>query len=297
MSWVRRLVLLGSLSMPGVAARSAAAEAPPPRPAAPHHVVANSEVRVLPVSSNGRAYQLYVGLPPSYGKQPNRRYPVLYICDGYWDFTLLNSLLGGLLYDNDAPEMIVVGFGYAGANPDYNVLRAYDDSPVPSPSDKEGKTTGHAPEFLRVVENEFIPFVEREYRVDRSFRALGGSSFGGLFALYAMLERPGLFQGFIVASPGVNFANDWLFGREAEFAASHKDLPARLFMTGGGAENAAFLAAIRRFDERLQSRHYLGLQYKFRLIDGERHAGDKPETYNRGVRFVFAPLAASPNDK
>jgi hypothetical protein len=97
MSWVRRLVLLGSLSMPGVAARSAAAEAPPPRPAAPHHVVANSEVRVLPVSSNGRAYQLYVGLPPSYGKQPNRRYPVLYICDGYWDFTLLNSLLGGLL--------------------------------------------------------------------------------------------------------------------------------------------------------------------------------------------------------
>jgi uncharacterized protein len=292
--------------MSGWAGRAAAADVGPP-PAVepttaglatpPHHVVANSEVRVLPLSSNGRAYQLYVGLPPSYAKQPKRRYPVLYVCDGYWDFTLINGFLGGLYYDNDAPQIILVGIGYAGANPDFNVLRAYDDSPVPDPGDPRGKTTGHAAEFLRVLEKEIIPFVEREYRVDPTFRALGGSSFGGLFTLYAMFERPGLFEGYIAPSPGVGFAKDWLFGREAEFAAAHKDLPVRLFMSGAGEENAAFLAAIRRFDERLQSRHYPGLHYKFRLVDGERHAGTKPESYNRGVRFIFAPFAASPNEK
>ena len=297
MSWVRRLVLLGSLSMGAAAGKDAGAEAPPPPAASPHHVVGNSEVRVLPVSSNGRAYQLYVGLPPSYAKQPNRRYPVLYFCDGYWDFTLFNNILGGLNYDNDAPEIILVGFGYPGANPDVGALRAYDYTPAPKPNDPQAKTTGHAAEFLRVVESEFIPFVEREYRVDRSFRALGGSSLGGLFTLYAMLERPGLFQGYVAPSPAVDWGKEWLFGREAEFAAAHQALPARLFMSGAGEENAAYLAAVHRFDERLQSRRYAGLHYKFRLVDGERHAGTKPESYNRGVRFLFAPLAASPNDK
>jgi hypothetical protein len=35
--------------------------------------------------------------------------------------------------------------------------------------------------------------------------------------------------------------------------------------------------------------------YSFRLIEGERHAGTKAESYNRGVRFAFAPLAPSGN--
>jgi uncharacterized protein len=251
----------------------------------------------LPPSSNGRSYQLYIGLPPSYAKQPNRRYPVLYLCDGYWDFTLFNNIFGGLNYDNDAPEVILVGFGYPGQSPDFGALRAYDYTPVPESHDGKGKGTGHAAEFLRVVESEFIPFVEREYRADGKFRVLAGSSLGGLFTLYAMLERPGLFQGYIAPSPAVEWANGWLFGREAAFAAAHKDLPVRLFMSGAGEESPGYLAQVRRFDELLQGRHYPGLRYKWRLVDGERHAGTKPESYNRGVRFVFAPLAPSPDDK
>jgi len=253
---------------------------------------------VLPRSANGRDYLLYVALPASYAKEPQRRYPVLYICDGYWDFGLVAAFYGGLVYDKAIPEFILVGFGYAGSDPDFDKLRAYDYTPAPKPSeDPTGKRTGHAAEFLRVVETEFIPFVEREYRVDRSFRALGGSSLGGLFTLYAMLERPGLFQGYIAPSPAVDWAKDWLFAREAELAAKRPNVPARLFMSGAGEESPSFLAAIRRFDERLQSRHYAGLAYRWLLVDGERHAGTKPESFNRGVRFVFAPLAPSPTEK
>jgi hypothetical protein len=31
------------------------------------------------------------------------------------------------------------------------------------------------------------------------------------------------------------------------------------------------------------------------MIEGERHAGMKNESYNRGLRFVLAPLAAKPS--
>jgi predicted alpha/beta superfamily hydrolase len=290
------IVTLLLLLAPAAAAAAAGGEARVETPVRPH-TIANSQVRVLPRSANGRDYQLHVGLPPSYEAQPGRRYPVLYVCDGYWDFALIASLAGGLLYDHAIPEFILVGFGYPGPKPAFDTLRTYDYTPVPAPNDPKANLGGHAAEFLRVVETELIPFIEREYRVDPSFRALGGSSLGGLFTLYAMLERPGLFHAYIAPSPAVDWANGWLFGREAAFAAAHKELKARLFMSGASEEWPKFLAAVKRFNDTLQTRRYAGLQYKWRLVDGERHAGTKPESYNRGIRFVFAPLATSPSDK
>jgi hypothetical protein len=36
------------------------------------------------------------------------------------------------------------------------------------------------------------------------------------------------------------------------------------------------------------------LAYQFRIIEGERHSGMQFESYVRGLRFVFAPLAPEP---
>jgi predicted alpha/beta superfamily hydrolase len=270
-----------------------AADAPP----FPKHVLGNTQIRMLPRSANGRDYQLYVALPYSYDASPGRRYPVLYVCDGYWDFTLLNGFYGNLVWDKSVPEFIIVGMGYQGEKPDYDALRRYDytPAPVPAPDDFKGLShSGHAAEFLDVVEKQIVPFVEREYRGDPGYRVLGGSSLGGLFTLYAMFAKPGLFKAYIAPSPAVNWANDWLFDYEAAFAAKGQPLDARLFMSGAGAEWPDFLKAIQRFHARLEQRAYKGLVYEWRLVEGERHAGTKAESYNRGVRFAFAPLAPQP---
>ena len=241
---------------------------------------------------------LYVGLPYSYGTEPARRYPVLYLCDGYWDFTLVNGFYGNLIYDKAIPEAIIVGIGYQGEKPDYDTLRRIDYTPVPDPKkDAKGVTSGHAAEFLGVLEKEIVPFVEREYRADPSYRVLGGKSLGGLFALYAMYAKPGLFQAYIAPSPAVVWAGDWLFATEKAFAASGRPLTARLFMSGASEEDASFLSGIQRFNTVLEGRSYKGLQYQWRLVDGERHAGTKAESYNRGLRFAFAPLAPKPPDQ
>jgi predicted alpha/beta superfamily hydrolase len=260
----------------------------------PPQTIAGTELRALPRASNGRDYLLYVALPKSYAASPDKHYPVLYLCDGYWDFNLVKGFYGNLLFDKVIPEIIIVGIGYQGVDPDYESLRRWDLTPapeVPPGSDGGRADSGHAQRFLGVVEGEIIPFIEGHYRVDSQYRALAGSSLGGLFALYAMFARPGLFNAVIAPSPAVNWASDWLFRFEDTFAASGRPLPARLFMTGAEKESPAFLAAIRRFDQRLSQRGYPGFTYSFRLIDGERHSGTKAESYNRGVRFAFAPLA------
>jgi predicted alpha/beta superfamily hydrolase len=258
-----------------------------------------SDGEVLPVQSreNARDYVVYVALPASYDKEPARRYPVLYLCDGYWDEGLVRSIYFNELWDKAIPEFIVVGFGYPGDHPDFDTLRRWDYTPVPEPlADGGPPNSGHAAEFLDVVEHKIIPLVEHEYRVDPSYRALAGSSLGGLFTLYAMLTRPELFQAYVAASPAVGFGADWLFQYEAAFGRSGGAgrLHARLFMSGAEREWPGFLASIKRFDGRLRERAYPGLAYQFRIIDGERHAGTKAESYRRGVRFAFGPLAAPP---
>jgi predicted alpha/beta superfamily hydrolase len=262
----------------------------------PRQTVAGSEIRVLPRAGNSRLYQLYVGLPDSYEEEPGRRYPVLFLCDGYWDFNLVRAIAGNLLGDKAIPELIVVGIGYPGERADDARLRRSDLTPVAATY--EGASydgpSGQAQEFLSVLENEIIPFVEREYRADLSYRVLAGSSLGGLFTLYAMFARPGLFVGHIAASPAAQWADDWLLGFEDEFHRSGKPLGSRLFLSYADQEPSLIFEGVKRFDARLRERAYPGLAYELHVVQGEGHAGSKAESFNRGVRFAFSPRASVP---
>jgi predicted alpha/beta superfamily hydrolase len=280
-------IVLFLLSAPGAACSRGGAAGAAGGGEIRKRVIDGTEVRPLPRSAGGRDYLLYVALPDAYAEHPERRYPVLYLCDGYWDFNLVKGFYGNLVYDKVIPELIIVAFGYQGDKPDYERLRRWDYTPVAG-GDPDG---GHAGAFLAAIEREIIPFVERTYRADAGYRVLAGSSLGGLFTLYALLARPGLFQGYIAPSPAVDWGGDWLFAYEDAFKKSGQPLSARLFMTGAEKERPQFLASIQRFDARLRERAYPGLTYQFRLVDGERHAGTKAESYNRGVRFAFEPPA------
>ncbi|HTX65810.1 MAG TPA: alpha/beta hydrolase-fold protein [Opitutaceae bacterium] len=268
-----------------IGAGAALAAAPAPRP----FVIANSQIRPLPPSADGRHYELDVHLPGSYAQSPGRRYPVLYVTDGYWDFPTVVVSYDNLAWDRAIPEFIIVGIGYADEHANYNDLRRWELPPVPLTS--PGGPSGHAAEFLRSIKDEIIPFVEREYRVDPSRRVLAGSSLGGLFALYAMYTEPDLFQGYIAASPAVRDAAPWIAGRAEAFARSGRPLPARLYLTTAENEWPDFRAAIEHFHDQLAGLHYPGFAYQFRRVDGMRHSGTKAESYARGMAYVFAPEA------
>jgi hypothetical protein len=84
----------------------------------------------------------------------------------------------------------------------------------------------------------------------------------------------------------VPYDDGYVFKQEAEYARTHKELPVRLFLAVGESEGLA--NPVEQFMKTLESREYKGLKLETRVIDGERHAGNKPETFNRGLRFVFS---------
>ncbi len=279
-------LLFAVLALFSVAA--SAADTPPP--AFPAFSVPGSQVRDLPRNATGRQYQLQIALPASYAKNPDRRYPVVYVTAGYWDFVKMYTTRESLVYAHVAPEFIVVGLGYAGENLDYGNLRRWELAPVPF-GEGGPEASGHAADYLRTLKGEIIPLVEREYRADPALRVLAGASLGGLFTLYAMYAEPALFEGYIAATPAVVLGDDWLLGFEDAFSRAGKVLHGRLFVSTGGNEAPSFMGGALRYNARVASRKYPDLAYQFRIIEGERHAGMQIESYVRGLRFVFAPLA------
>lgn len=247
----------------------------------PPVTVRGSEVRTMESVSTGRSYDLYIRKPTDFDENKDKKYPVLYLLDGQWDFKLLDSIVGGLVHDRQMPDIVVVGITYSGDDADYGALRARDYTPAPG--DLEG--SGDGPKFLNFIKTELIPFVEGDYRGDPTRRVLAGHSFGGLFTLYVMFTEPSLFWGYLAGSPDFTWANDFLVKQEADFATKHKDLPVRLFMGVGGAEELVTpgVGFVRTFS----ARNYNGLHWDARVIEGESHAGVKPELYNRGLRFLF----------
>ncbi len=251
-----------------------------------------SEIREITSKITNKQYELLIGLPYSYYKNPSKKYPVVYFCDGFYDFPLLSMIYGEQIYDKTINECILVGFSYKGENLDYGKLRAYDYSPTKD-STTPIQVGGGAEDFLNVVEKEFIPFIQENYRVDTSFRALGGSSLGGLFTLYALFSKPYLFDAYMAISPAVNWDNKWLVNFENEFSKRDSTLPVSLYMTGAENDLAnipSFLISIKDFARTLESRNYKDFRFHFRLLDGLYHSGSKPEGYSRAIKFIFAPV-------
>jgi predicted alpha/beta superfamily hydrolase len=277
LAWAAGASLLSATALAAQTAR-------PPADTFPVVTLPGTQLRTLHSAATGRDYDIQVQLPADYARNPTARYPVLYVLDGQWDFKLMLSVQGGLTYDRWTPQLIIVGITWTGENANYDSLRAMDLTPAAT---RQLPGSGAAPQFLSLIRDQLIPFVETTYRADPKRRILMGSSFGGLFTLYALFSDPHLFWAYMAGSPAVTYASRLGFALESSYAAAHRDLPARLYIAVGSIEPLA--GPVQEFWGVLRGRNYAGLQLETRDIEGERHSGNKPEAFNRGLRFIFAP--------
>src|SRR5229473_1892795 len=100
----------------------------------------------------------------------------------------------------------------------------------------ESNGSGGAAAFLQFLEKEMMPAVEARYKVDAHRRSLFGHSLGGLFAVYVLFHQPELFDSYLITSPALDWDHDVTWKFEQEFAKSHQDLSARVFLTGGSLD-------------------------------------------------------------
>ena len=197
----------------------------------------------------GNKRDLTIYLPPGYDERGGR-YPVLYMQDGQNLFDARRAFGGNPWRLGEAVDeavgrfavepLIIVGIDNTGS--------ARVDEYTPTRDEQRGG--GRAGDYARMVIEEIKPLIDRTYRTrpDPENTAIGGSSLGGLVALYLVLRHPEVFRRAAVMSPSV-----WWNGRAilSEVDRLGDGPRPRIWLDIGGREGRDAVTDVRTLHQRM----------------------------------------------
>lgn len=272
----------------------------------------------------GDTLRIFVGKPPSF--DDNKLYPAIYALDGNASFASLTGTQRMLTQGGEVPASFVIGIGYPGDTLWEAMARRNRDYAPSDPGEAETRALGAKEKaggvsFLRFIQRELKPLIEKHYPIDPNNSTLQGISLGGLFGAWVLLNEPGTFNNYILGSPAIWWRNEEVWQWEETYAENHNDLPAKVFVGAGALETEENLRAdaliiaeknpalgdqvkhmiawndAQRWPEvaklvpqlvsHLQLRRYPGLCIHSQIFPDENHMSVMPAISSRGLRFVF----------
>lgn len=236
----------------------------------------------IPNIATQRRVRVY--LPARRPKRATPR-PTLYLFDGQNVFDDEGSFAGGW-----HAHRAVDRYAARRANPPVIVAidhghEARIDELTPF---KHGHRGGRAESLVAWIAGTLAPRLRGEFDLSHEPRAtiIGGSSLGGLTALYAHYRFPEVFGGALSMSPSLWFGSP----KVIDFIAS-LGVPwtSKVYLDAGGHEaRGSMLAAARQMAKHLQTRGYRGDRLKFRV---ERRAQHNEAAWRRrfpgALRFLY----------
>jgi len=223
---------------------------------------------------------IIISLPKDYDAT-EARYPVLYLTDGLQNIWHTIGTLEVLTRTGGTPPMIVVGIE--------STNRLRDFTPTVS---ENHPGSGGGKKFLEFIEKELIPFIESNYRTN-DFQVLEGHSLGGLFAASALMEKPDLFDGFIVMSPAMWWNGEELTQKAKSFFSIHPDLEKAMFFGIGTGESGAeygMRKELKNFVDVLSENQPKNLRFERKEMEGEGHMSSVLLSNYHGLKFIFSDM-------
>lgn len=263
---------------------------------------------------DGRTFRIFTSVPAEAPTAPLR---TLYVLDANAIFAGLAqqaAVQAGWPLATCIDPMVIVGIGYPVAGHFDGARRGFDYTPPPMADTPQQyypliKTPmGGADRFLDLIEHEIMPMIEASLPASTAGRALFGHSFGGLFALHALFNRPHLFEHYVSLSPAIRWGLPALAESELAYRTSTTRPAGRKLMIAYGdletrpgprEKEAPDLETIMRYrDEHAMAREVAALGTRLRSVPqsdltcevteypDESHMSLVPTALSRALRFV-----------
>ncbi len=284
----------------------------------------NTEQQLLHSTLLDRDFNLMIARPFGPPAAPGNGYPVIYLLDADIAFPMVRQIAMSLQSGLGLPPVLIVGIGYPGGFREAMMRRTYDYTPSADEKyarfaarwEPGGGQGGGAPKLLDFIRDELKPFINENYNADAEDATLFGSSFGGLFAAYALLEKPDTFQRYVLSSPSLWWNDNAIFEKAKQFAAKTHNPSAQVFIAAGGRETkeheakmlarapapmrqsmqdfeealgdqAQMAELIEPFANLLRSDGHPGLSVTTHIFPDDTHFSTPPMAITRGLRVVF----------
>ena len=231
-----------------------------------------------------------VFVPESYTRT-QERYPVLVVVDGDGPgATQAMSVVNRLsdLTRGSIPELIVVTIPNFARSRD--LVPAHPSGKVRGADGEPALLDSHADRFLAFIEHELLPEVDRRYRT-HPVRFLHGSSYGGLFGIFAFITRPQLFRGIIAGSPSLWVDKQvWVDSLRASLAR-RPSTTQWLYASAAEFDHPLITGPMPGVHDALLSAAPTSLRWRVEQLAGRDHQSADYAAMERGLSFMFEDFA------
>ncbi|WP_431160838.1 alpha/beta hydrolase-fold protein [Flagellimonas beolgyonensis] len=228
---------------------------------------------------------IIISLPIGY-EETGAHYPVLYVLDGLQNIKHTVGTVELLTESGLIPPLIVVGIE--------SLDRNRDLTPSNAGQDLHGSTgnagipqSGGAPRFLTFLSEELIPYVEVKYRT-HPYRILEGHSLGGLFSIYTLMEKPHLFDAFIVEAPALWWNKEEMTAKAKTFFKSNDNLDKTVYFGIGGGDGWGMRQELTRYVDVIGQHTPNNFKWLHEEVGDEGHMASRLLLNYRGLRFLFS---------
>ncbi|MEZ4782197.1 MAG: alpha/beta hydrolase-fold protein [Flavobacteriaceae bacterium] len=242
---------------------------------------------------------IYVHIPESYLQNPKQKYPVTYIIDGKVFLPTVSNVLdfysGGFM-----PEMVLIGI----ANSNYRTRDLTPSKITTKYGMPFNEENGEAANFLKFIEEELIPYVNNHYPVT-TYRSLIGHSYGGLFSIYTLINKPKLFANYLSIDPSLDWDNqlmlkeakEVLFKRDYSGKSLYVSLSGQLHMQNKSitienvmqdtSDYTLFTRSNLMFSNFMEQNKPSGLTYKWQFYPNDLHGTISQPSIRDGLIALF----------
>lgn len=215
----------------------------------------------------GGARHIRVQLPEGHTTDGGKEWPVLYVLDGQRYFTHGIALSRSLNDFDLVPGLIVVGI----------------ESPA-SHQQRLTDFTDNAAAYQRFLSDELLPFMARHYGAGK-VRVLFGWQYAGRMVLNSLINKPGLFDTYVIASPWPN--NRELVAQLASSLQASSGSAAKLVLAV--ADNEGIVTQGGEYlKTTLEAHAGKKLAWTYKVYNDEEHSSTAYRTIAVGLNAAFA---------
>jgi predicted alpha/beta superfamily hydrolase len=233
---------------------------------------------------------LNIYLPEGYKKGDTTKYPVVYLLDGSADEDFIH-IVGLFQFNNFSwiervPKSIIVGIANIDRRKDFTYPTTVEVD------QKKNPTSGQSAKFISFIENELQPFIEKKYNTNSS-KMIIGQSLGGLLATEILLNKPTLFNKYIIVSPSLWWNDGSLLQQKSAIYEDSFNQPIDVFIAVGkegfGPTPKSHVMEVEAnlLAEKLKASQNKMLNVYYDYLPKENHATVTHQAVFNGLRALY----------
>ncbi len=235
----------------------------------------------------GETRGIQVIMPDGYKPGSDDKFEIVYVLDGEWYYELVPNTFKFAQSAEYTPKQIFVFIRNQYTNGEN--MRSRDFSPRPFQGDTI--SFGGSDRFYEFLIKEVVPYIEKKYPSNGQ-RTLVGSSFSGLFTLFAFSKDPAFFNSFVASDPNMSWDEEYVTKQVANRLKNMPPDPGTLYvgaLTSSFREmgNASLDSVLKNFAPK-------NLKWKCVAYENESHYSVQLKAFYDGARFSHLGYSTRP---